>query len=147
MPDKSLLANIPAGAFSQQPGNNQRPNSFAKYSACDLILRDTLVALGNISSWRLGKLLGMRWPNNLASAWLSGRRRPSQLYCVRLVRLHQLAIAGVNFVLIDEIDWDSGEFVYKKNLKGERLRGPAQVMPAVVKQRRDAMSEFLSKLP
>lgn len=54
----------------------------------------------------------------MATRWLTGERRVSQRYMVRLNRLLRMKLEGTDFSLIKSIDWQDGVVVHEK----ERLR-------------------------
>lgn len=116
--DNGTMATIQGEEFGAERttgGDGFSPiKRFAKYSGCETVLRDSLEALGGITPYRLGKLLGMANPQNAASNWFEGRHRPSQLYMVRILKLHHLAMAGVRLLLVDKIDWERGEIKFRQ---------------------------------
>ncbi len=73
-----------------------------------------------------------------------GRHRLKQLYCVRMMRLLQMALAGQDFTLVDRIDWDSGQV----HMKGEEYANRTQRSPwAGQGVHGDAMAKFLGRSP
>ena len=128
---------IPPNIFSSVPSNRMPfPTlSFAKTAASDRVLRDLIHQL-RITAWRLGKLLGMNNPQN-ANQWFDGRKRPNQLYCLRMIRLLQMALDGQDFTLIDWIDWDEGEV----HMKGEEATNAHRKNGTLAGQRAAAKGE------
>lgn len=128
---------------------------FAKYSGCDTVLRDSLDILGGITPYRLGKLLGMSQPNNVSSLWLAGRNRPSQLYTIRLLKLHQMVLAGVSLILIDSIDWERGAIRFRSLPRRRGDSGAHQAAISIARrqiqdgvgQHRDPLGEFFNQPP
>lgn len=80
-----------------------------------------------ISPYRMAILIGAEPAHNVYK-WLSGERRPSQRYCIRMMRLMQMKVMdGVNLSLVDHIEWPEGTITWKVdkwNDKGDR-RVPA----------------------
>ena len=93
----------------------RKVNPYAKFAACTDVLSEA-VRIFDITGWRLGKLLGMRWPH-ATGPWFRGEQRPSQTYCIRLLKLHQLVLQGLDLRKVDYIDWDGGNIVYKEGVK------------------------------
>lgn len=67
----------------------------------------------HIKPYRLGILLGMDGPHNVYR-WFNGDVRPSQKYCIRIMRLMQMAaLDGVKFHLVERIEWPAGKIIWK----------------------------------
>ncbi len=144
------LNSIPAKIFSSipSPTGMYTIKPFAATAASDMVLRDLIHQL-RVTAWRLGKLLGMNNPQN-ANQWFDGRSRPNQLYCIRMIRLQQMAFVGHDFTLVDWIDWDTGQ----AHMKGEEVTNAHRQNGTLAGQREAAkgkgingnsMAKFLDK--
>ena len=60
-----------------------------------------------VTRFQLGRLLGCPQTNRVYQ-WLSGEKRPSSKYALRLAKLLQLHMAGVPLASFDYIDWNTG---------------------------------------
>lgn len=88
---------------------------YASYAANIDAMQCTIDALG-ITTYRLGKLLGMATPGN-AYQWFDGRKRPSAVNCIRIIKLMTLVYRDrVILPFIESINWDTGEIVYKNGV-------------------------------
>lgn len=132
--------NIPREIFApMKSGGSFYPiKPYAQTAAVIEVLTDTLEEW-RISPYRLSRLLGMTSPS-LPYKWVSGAAKPSQFYCILLLRLYQeVLFRKLNITLVDRIDWLAGEIIYKG-------RGTAQGQLAG-SLKRGAMAAFYSKLP
>ena len=102
------------------------------------VLIDTLEEW-KITPYRLSRLLGMR-QCGLCYQWMRGVTKPSPYYCCLLLRLYQeVLFHGLKLVLVEAIDWSSGEIMYKGRIGNGRKRGSAV--------NGSAMAAFYDKLP
>ena len=96
---------------------------YSNFSASLDALQAVKYHLG-VSPYRLGILLGMAHPGN-TYAWFQGRSRPSQNYCVRIIKLISLvAFEGLRLPFIESINWDTGEIKLKAGLKDQGHNRP-----------------------
>jgi len=87
-------------------------NQFAGRGECADALRPICEMLG-ITPYRLGRLLDMEAPHNVYR-WFNGDVRPSQRYCIRMMRLMQMGtLGGVKFRFVDRIEWPEGKIIWK----------------------------------
>jgi hypothetical protein len=99
----------------QRNGNGQ--SHYSSIAASELTCRTAIEDLQLSSVWRLGKLLGMRWPGH-ASRYLTGEYRISPLYLVRLCQLYHLAWKeGLDLRLVDSIDYENFSIHMKSGIK------------------------------
>ena len=109
-PPRDALRVLPAkhsGCFRTVP--------YPPFEGSVLVLRKSVDVLRINSDWALAKLLGCPWPHQIYT-WLDGTKRPSSLYMSRLVWLHIMHANGARLRLIDSIDWDAGEIIWKETL-------------------------------
>ena len=89
--------------------------TYAKVSGCNRVLADAQTDFG-VTAWGLARLLGLRWLQDIYK-WLDGTQRPSQMYAIRLIKLYQLHIQGIQLIAVHHINWDdNGEIVYKERV-------------------------------
>ena len=110
---------IPSNVYENPPpakGNNYL--RYSNFSASLDALQAVKYHLG-VSPYRLGILLGMKHPGNTYT-WFQGRSRPSQAYCVKIIKLITLAaFEGLRLPFVESIDWDTGEIVLKGGVKDQ----------------------------
>ena len=70
--------------------------------------------------------------------WLSGERRPGQIYVIRMAQLLLMKLEGTDFRLIETIDWSTGATVQKGGIPGKPLKGTVKAQ---------ALAKFLDLTP
>lgn len=70
--------------------------------------------------------------------WLSGERRPNQIYTIRMAQLLLMKLEGTDFRLMDHVDWTTGAVVLKGGIPGKPLKGSVKSQ---------AMAKFLALRP
>ncbi|HJS83132.1 MAG TPA: hypothetical protein VJ742_09900, partial [Nitrososphaera sp.] len=74
----------------------------------------------SVSQYRLALLIGIDSPCNIYK-WYSGQQRPSQRYCIRMMRLMQMKVLdGVNFSLVDRVEWPEGKIIWKMDKQNDK---------------------------
>ena len=115
---------IPSNVYGNPPP--AKGSNYLRYSNFGASL-DALQAVKyhlGVSPYRLGILLGMAHPANTYS-WFQGRSRPSQNYCVRIIKLISLAaFEGLRLPFIESINWDTGEIEFKGGVKDQGHNRP-----------------------
>jgi hypothetical protein len=97
----------------------RRPH-YASFSESEETLRQSCKVF-RITPYRLAKLLQVN-PSNFLR-WFNGSHRPSQRHQSHLIKLHILHSNGLGFGLVDHIDWQTNEVVYKKGVTLGDARG------------------------
>ena len=130
-----------AKTFKNQP--------YAKASGCNRCLEDATTDF-SVTAWGLARLLGLPWLHHIYQ-WLDGRKRPSQMYMTRLVKLYQLHNQGISLAMVHHIDWDgSGEIHLKERVN---VSGTGGVSPkrrkvsAQESENRNEMAKFFAQSP
>ena len=101
---------IPKGAFKTFAFSAEA-GKWASYGASPLLLRWGTMFLG-ITRYQLGKLLGTKDPSAVYR-WLSGDKRPSQIFLARMLWLIKLRVEGQSPVLWRSINWETGEISFR----------------------------------
>lgn len=102
---------ITPGDFSLIPQKGDfKTSAYLSRSANAEVLRTAAEQFG-ITPWYLFKLLGANTDHGYK--WLSGNRRPSAAYLIRLLRLYQIYGAGLDILRILKINWDTGQIILK----------------------------------
>jgi hypothetical protein len=74
----------------------------------------------HITPYRLAGLINMESACNIYR-WLNGEVRPSQRYCIRMMRLMQMsALDGVKFALVDHVEWPEGKIIWKMDKQNDK---------------------------
>lgn len=90
--------------------------SYSKPSQCLRLLEQLQEDL-NVTTYKLGRLLGVPQNSGAHYQWLRGEKRPSQAYCIRMLYLlRMVAFEGLKVNSIDSISWDPFEI---HNYKGK----------------------------
>ena len=66
-----------------------------------------------ITLWGLSRLLGLPWLSDIYK-WLNGTQRPSQMYTIRLCKLYQLHLQGLQLITVHHINWDGDGRIHLK---------------------------------
>jgi hypothetical protein len=74
----------------------------------------------HITPYRLAGLINMESACNIYR-WLNGEVRPSQRYCIRMMRLMQMkALDNVNFNLVGSVEWPEGKIIWKMDKQNDK---------------------------
>ena len=76
---------------------------------------------------------------------MAGEARPSVKYAIRLVKLHQLELAGLRLIIVRAIDWEQGVIFYKPVWNGSEFVASTSLLPGGIT--RDTLAEWKSKTP
>ena len=140
--DKARIRTITPGTFSSSgPGPHQE--KYGRYSAGIVALSDAC-KIFSITPYRLSFLLGTAHPQKIYQ-WLSCESRPSVKYMLRLVKLHQLQIAGLQLDTVRSVNWDTGVIRYHKIWNGVEFVESTSLLPGGVQ--RDVLAEWKAKTP
>ena len=143
--DRTRIRTITPGTFSSlEPG--PWGSKFGKYPAgCEALSNATLIF--GVSLYRLSFLLGTAHPQKIYQ-WMGCECKPSSKYLLRLIRLHQLELAGLQLDTVRAINWDTGVIRYHPVLDvntGKFVESTSE-LPGVV-QERDILSEWKARTP
>ena len=143
---RARMKKIEPGAFSSLERGPWR-SRFGKHPACCEVLSNATLIFG-VSLYRLGFLLGTSQVGKIYQ-WMSCESKPSSKYLLRLVRLHQLQLAGLDLGVVRAINWDSGVVRFHPVLDistGKFVEKTSESLPGEV-QERDVLSEWKERTP
>ena len=144
--DKAKIRTIAPGTFSSlEPG--PWGSRHGKHSACCEALSNACLIFG-VTPYRLSFLLGTAHPQKIYQ-WMSCEAKPSTKYLLRLVKLHQLQLAGLDLCVVRSVDWDSGIVRYLPVLdfnSGKFVERTSEQLPGGV-QERDVLGEWKAITP
>ena len=140
--DKVRMRTISPGTYSSV-GPGPRDSKYGKYSAGCEALADAC-KIFDVTPYRLSFLLGTAHPQKIYQ-WLSCESKPSVKYMLRLVKLHQLQLAGLQVILVRSINWDTGVIRYHPVWDGSRFVESTSLLPGGVVK--DVLAEWKSKTP
>lgn len=95
------------------PPISARMPGFGGYGESTAMINELLEEL-DITYWRLGRLIGTPNPS-LVWKWARGLVRPSQRYCLNMIRLSNAIHRKenpLNIHAIEAINWETGEIKY-----------------------------------
>lgn len=94
------------------PTNELPAYRFASYSLTLDALQLVIEGL-SITPFRLGQLIDLPGPHN-AYHWVNGLNRPNQANTMKILKLvSMVAFQGVKLPLVESINWETGEIIYK----------------------------------
>ncbi len=142
--DRTRIRTITPGTFSSlEPG--PWSSRFGKHPACCEALSNACLIFG-VSLYRLSFLLGTAHPQKIYQ-WMGCECKPSTKYLLRLIRLHQLELAGLQLDTVRAINWDTGVIRYHPVLDvntGKFVESTSELPGGV---QRDVLAEWKSKTP
>jgi len=144
--DKVRIRTSTPGTFSSLESGPWR-SRFGRYPACCEALNNACLIFG-VTPYRLSFLLGTAHPQKIYQ-WLGCETKPSSKYLLRLVRLHQLQLAGLDLAVVRSVDWDTGVMRYHPVLNfstGKFVERTSESLPGGV-QERDILSEWKARTP
>jgi len=140
------MKKIEPGTFSSlEPGPWR--SRFGKYPAGCEVLNNATQIFG-VSVYRLSFLLGTAHPGKIYQ-WMSCESKPSSKYLLRLVRLHQLWVAGLDLAVVRAINWDTAVIRYLPVLDfatGKFVEKTSESLPGGVAEI-DVLGVWKSKVP
>ena len=143
---RARMKKIEPGTFSSlEPG--PWGSRFGKHPACCEALSNACLIFG-VSLYRLAFLLGCPFVQKIYS-WMSCEAKPSSKYLLRLVKLHQLQLAGLQLDTVRAIDWDAGVIRYHPVLNvatGKFVERTSEGLPGGVEER-DVLVEWKARTP
>jgi len=143
---RERIRTITPGTFSSLE-SGPWSSRFGKYSACCEVLNNAGSIFG-VSLYRLAFLLGCPFVQKIYS-WMSCESKPSSKYLLRLVRLHQLQLAGLDLAVVRAIDWDTGVMRFHPVLDfstGKFVERTSEQLPGGVEER-DILSAWKARTP
>lgn len=144
--DRARIRTITPGTFSSlEPG--PWGSRFGKYPAGCEALSNACLIFG-VSLYRLSFLLGTAQVGKIYQ-WMSCECKPSTKYLLRLIKLHQLQLAGLDLGVVRSVDWDLGTIRYFPVLdfsSGKFVERTSEMIPGEV-QERDILSEWKARTP
>ncbi len=144
--DRTRIRTITPGTFSSlEPG--PWGSRYGKHPACCEALSNACLIFG-VSLYRLSFLLGTGRPQKIY-AWMSCECKPSTKYLLRLIKLHQLQLAGLDLDVVRSVDWDLGTIRYFPVLDfatGKFVERTSEQLPGGV-QERDVLGEWMAITP
>jgi hypothetical protein len=73
-----------------------------------------------VTPYKLAALLAIDSPRNVYR-WFNEGTRPSQRYCIRMMRLMQMSVLdGVKFALVERIEWPEGKIIWKMDKQNDK---------------------------
>ena len=126
---------------SVDPG--PRDSKYGKYSAGIEALADA-GKIFDVTPYRLSFLLGTAHPQKIYQC-LRCESKPSVKYMLRLVKLHQLQITGLQLITVRSVNWDTGVIRYHPIWNGVKFVESTSLLPGGVQ--RDILAEWKSKTP
>lgn len=139
--ERERIKSIAPGQYAAL-GSGPKASQYAKTSASNEVLTDACLLFG-ITLYRLAFLLGCHQPTKVYQ-WMGGECRPSVKYMVRLCRLHQMALSGLQLIIVRAINWDEGVIHYKPVWNGRAFVAETSALRG---RSRDVLSEFMEKTP
>ncbi len=142
---KDRIKSIEPGLYAAL-GAGPRLSQYARTSGCNEVLRDACSIFG-VSMYRLAFLLGCPHVGRIYQ-WTAGESRPSVKYMLRLVKLHQVELAGLRLITVRSVDWDTGVIHFKPRWDGKGwVAETSGAAGTSGETHRDIMAHFLSKSP
>ncbi len=144
--EKARIRTITPGTFSSlEPG--PWGSRHGKHPACCEALSNACLIFV-VSVYRLSFLLGTAHPQKIYS-WTTCESKPSSKYLLRLVKLHQLQLAGLQLDTVRSVNWDSGVVRFLPVLdiaSGKFIEKTSESLPGGVEER-DILSEWKARTP
>ncbi len=143
--DRTRIRTITPGTFSSlEPG--PWGSRHGKHPACCEALSNACLIF-SVTLYRLSFLLGTAHPQKIY-AWMGCESKPSTKYLLRLIKLHQLQLAGLQLDTVRSVNWD-GVIRYHPVLDfntGKFVERTSEELPGGVEEH-DALGEWMSMTP